>query len=133
MTGSHRNPNPGLDPGPGPSPDPVTVTVVDETTSGERRAGGECAVPGERPTLRELIRSRALQEAADSPEQPGPGQPGSGQPGPEERCALALAAFERNGFLVLVGERQVEDLDERLDLRSDPEVTFLRLVPLAGG
>jgi hypothetical protein len=32
----------------------------------------------------------------------------------EEQFAKALAAFERNGFFVLVGERQAESLDEEL-------------------
>lgn len=45
----------------------------------------------------------------------------------------ACEAFERNGFLLLVDNRQVESLEEELTLRSDSEVTFLKLVPLVGG
>jgi hypothetical protein len=44
-----------------------------------------------------------------------------------------VTAFRRNGFVVLVDERQVEDLDEVVDLFAGSVVTFLKLVPLVGG
>ncbi|OPC77038.1 hypothetical protein B4N89_41420 [Embleya scabrispora] len=52
---------------------------------------------------------------------------------PERQCALAIEAFERNGFVVLVGDRQVEDLDEPVTLAGDTEIVFLRLIALVGG
>jgi hypothetical protein len=45
----------------------------------------------------------------------------------------ACAAFTRNGFVMIVGTRQVDDLDQIIDLRRDPTVAFIRLVPLVGG
>ena len=45
----------------------------------------------------------------------------------------ALCAFGRNGFFVFVGDRQVEDLDEELTLAETDVVSFVRLIPLAGG
>jgi hypothetical protein len=51
----------------------------------------------------------------------------------EEQCARALEAFGRNGFVVLVDDRQVEELDDVVDLPVGAQVTFLRLVPLVGG
>ncbi|WP_268920458.1 hypothetical protein [Actinomadura soli] len=30
-------------------------------------------------------------------------------------------------------DRQVEDLDEEVDLTTDPDLVFVKLVPLAGG
>ena len=51
----------------------------------------------------------------------------------EEQARVAEAAFARNGFFVIVGDRQVEDLDEELDLAAETEVRFLRLTPLVGG
>ncbi|NHO85139.1 hypothetical protein HA073_29415 [Micromonospora sp. CMU55-4] len=51
----------------------------------------------------------------------------------ERQADAACAAFARNGFVLLVGDRQVEDLDEEIDLLADPEVAFVRLVPLVGG
>jgi hypothetical protein len=52
---------------------------------------------------------------------------------PETQTALAERAFAGNGFLVLVGGRQVTDPDEEIELPLGTEVTFLKLVPLAGG
>lgn len=45
----------------------------------------------------------------------------------------ALEAFERNGFILLVEDRQVETLEEEIRVRPDTQVTFLKLVPLVGG
>ena len=52
---------------------------------------------------------------------------------PEQAFEQALRAFEGNGVLVLVGEKQVQTLDERVVVRPGDAVTFLRLVPLVGG
>jgi hypothetical protein len=45
----------------------------------------------------------------------------------------AVQAFDKNRFLMLVGDRQVESLDEELMLGAETEITFLKLVPLVGG
>jgi len=51
----------------------------------------------------------------------------------EVQADAACVAFGRNGFVMLVGDHQVEDLDEVIDLSGDPEVSFVKLVPLVGG
>ena len=51
----------------------------------------------------------------------------------EAQCRQALKAFEQNGFFILIDDRQVEDLDEVIELRVDTQVSFLRLTPLVGG
>ncbi|MFC6682497.1 hypothetical protein ACFQE7_42315 [Nonomuraea ferruginea] len=51
----------------------------------------------------------------------------------ERQADAAEAAFARNGFLLLVGDRQIEDLDEEIALTTDPVVSFVKLVPLVGG
>ncbi|RIV39511.1 hypothetical protein D2L64_08505 [Micromonospora radicis] len=106
----------------------------------------------ERLTLRELIRRRIHQEVAEhNAATPAPRRL-LVQPTPTERAlngepaershrrvdaarqvALAEEAFGRNGFVVLVGDRQAEELDDEVDLRRDTEVIFLKLVPLVGG
>mgnify|MGYP000901938458 CR=1 FL=1 len=45
----------------------------------------------------------------------------------------ALDAFTSNGFVLLVNNRQVDDLDDEIDLTDQPIVTFLKLVQLVGG
>lgn len=47
--------------------------------------------------------------------------------------ARAEQAFQHNGFLILVDDRQVENLDEMLELQPQTTVTFLKLVMLIGG
>ncbi|WP_449476871.1 hypothetical protein [Streptomyces abikoensis] len=127
------------------------VRLVDETTSGERRDAWALDVAEERLTVREVIRRRVFTEVAEfnagraqagpALVRPtaaerllnGPGRDEAGRLQPQRCFESALAAFARNGFLVLVGDRQVTDLDEELDLATAAEVTFLKLVPLVGG
>jgi hypothetical protein len=51
----------------------------------------------------------------------------------EQQADLALDAWGRNAFFILVGGRQVTDLDEVLELTAESDIRFLRLVQLAGG
>ncbi|MER7753788.1 hypothetical protein [Kitasatospora sp. NPDC097643] len=130
----------------------ATVTFVDETTSGLRREAWGLAVEEQRLTLRELIRRRVLREAAEyDARRPGvfhglvqPVEAESALNGyrqraadrrvdPERQFLSAVEAFGRNGFLVLVGDRQIEELDVEVDVSADTEVCFLKLVPLVGG
>lgn len=51
----------------------------------------------------------------------------------DRQIATALSAFEANGFILLVDDRQVESLDEVIEMQPDSVVTFLKLTPLKGG
>lgn len=73
--------------------------------------------------LDELIRRRTFLEVAES----------GAQVDPEERTRVTLESFGRNGFVVLVDDRQVTALDERVRLHAGSRITFLKLVPLVGG
>jgi hypothetical protein len=86
------------------------VRLRDETMTG--REIESWMLPGlpDRLTARELVRLRWTEQADE-----------------------AFAAFERNGFAMIAGERQVDDLDEVIDLTRAAEVAFIRLVPLVGG
>src|SRR5690242_6355413 len=46
---------------------------------------------------------------------------------------VACDAFQRNGFFILVDDKQAESLDEPLALRHDTRVSFVKLTPLVGG
>lgn len=129
----------------------TTVRVYDETTSGG--CTGEFALEflTEVVTVRELIRVRVYQEVTEyNAKQParffGLVQPGvtedrlngkrDHQPRRidwEAQYQKAIEAFGRNGFLLLVDDQQLTDLDDEVVLRHDTRVTFLRLVPLVGG
>ena len=51
----------------------------------------------------------------------------------QEQFKRSLEAFGRNGFFVLVGDRQAESLDDEFTVKADTEVSFVKLVPLVGG
>ncbi len=52
---------------------------------------------------------------------------------PEKQFELAIKAFYSNGFILLVNDRQVDELEDEIEIRPDTTVTFLKLVPLVGG
>lgn len=47
--------------------------------------------------------------------------------------AQALHGFESNRYIVLIGRKQIDDLDHTVDVPPGTTVTFLRLTPLQGG
>jgi len=130
---------------------PATVTIYDETTAGERTSSLTLEFLTARVTARELIRRRVYEEVQEynlsTPENfRGLVQPTEAEQvlngyklrerrkiDWEEQYAHAVEAFERNGFFMLVDDRQVETLDEEIDLKIGTQVSFIKLVPLVGG
>jgi hypothetical protein len=51
----------------------------------------------------------------------------------EAEYQRAVAAFSARRFLLLADDCQISDLDDAIDLHAGSRVTFLRLLPLAGG
>lgn len=105
-----------------------------------------------RTTARELIRTRVREEVARHNFDPSRPYSGLVVPTPAERelnahagrrerpaadgarqAGLAEKAFAEQRFVLIVGDRQIESLDEEVDLSGGPEVIFVQLVPLAGG
>jgi hypothetical protein len=131
----------------------TTLTIRDETTFslGSDDERFTLDVPTERITVRELIRSRVNREVRDyNLRQPeyfrGLVQPTGAERtlngfkvrqgrrlDPEKQFEKAIESFHRNGFLILVNDRQVEELDDEIEVRPDTTVAFLKLVPLVGG
>ena len=129
----------------------ATLTIRDETAGGQPLNEWALEVLTERMSVRELIRSRVYQEVQDyNQKQPeffrGLVQPseaestlngykvrGRKKVDWEQQFQRALQAFERNGFFVLVGEKQAMKLEEEFDVKVDTEISFVKLVPLVGG
>ena len=131
----------------------ATLMVRDETAFklGNNDYIFPLSFPTERITVRELIRERVFQEVQDyNLRQPefycGLVKPSDAEQTLngfrltkkqlidwEQQFDKALEAFERNGFIILVGNRQVEGLDEVIEIEPESSVTFLKLVPLVGG
>jgi hypothetical protein len=51
----------------------------------------------------------------------------------QQQYDKALKAFQGNGFIILVDGRQLEELEDEIELRPDSQISFLKLVPLVGG
>ncbi len=52
---------------------------------------------------------------------------------PDVCVAKALEGFENNAFILLVDDKQIETLEEPIDISENSVVTFLKLTPLVGG
>jgi len=136
---------------------PVALTVRDETAMGQTTNELVVEFLTEVVTVRELIRARVYQEVQDyNTRQPAEFR-GLVQPSDAERTLnggklktgrqidwkaqfeRACEAVEQARVLLLVDDRQVETLEQKVVLRPktpDREatsVTFLKLTPLVGG
>ena len=135
----------------------MLLTIRDETASGSVTNELTLDVLSERITVRELIRGRVYQEVQDYNlrQRQSTGTTdfrGLVTPTDAERTLNGAArlrtpreidwkqqfdracdAFERNGFFLLIDDRQAESLEEEVTLRHDSKVSFVKLVPLVGG
>jgi hypothetical protein len=135
---------------------PVTLTIRDETTSGDVYGERSLEFPTERITVRDLIRERVYQEVQDFNRDRGERVfRGLVQPSGAERVLngkptefrlkehrqiewkpqfeKAIDAFGRNGFFILIDDKQAEDLDQEFVVGRGTVVSFVRLTPLVGG
>jgi hypothetical protein len=135
---------------------PATLTVRDETTTGAVYHEVPLEFPGERITVRELIRERVYQEVQDfNRKTQEPVFRGLVQPTDAERVLnggrpefllkqhrkiewksqfeKAVEAFDRSGFFILVGDRQAESLDQEFEIGHGTKIGFVKLTPLVGG
>ena len=129
------------------------LLIRDETTAslGKTEHTFTVHVSGEKITVRELIRQRVYQEVEEfNNRQPAVFrmlvQPNDTERtlngfkfhkprlvDPETQYEKAIEAFQGNGFIILVDDRQAESLETEIPLYPETSVTFLKLVPLVGG
>lgn len=130
----------------------VEVRLADETPAGKLVREFLLEFSSETVSARELIRGRVLAEVAkfnatstdtlfqglvaptDAEEElNGYRLRKRRQLDPEVQARKAVDAFSTGGFLLLVDERQVDDLDEEVRLHPHSKVAFVKLLPLIGG
>lgn len=127
------------------------LLIQDKTTDGKITNELVVNFLSERITVRELIRARVFQEVKDYNAKKPEYFKGLVEPSEAERTlnglrlpkkktvdwqkqyGLAVEAYEHNGFIVLVDDKQAGGLDEEIELGVGTEVSFLKLVPLVGG
>ena len=129
----------------------VLLKVLDETTTGVKEVAVELDFEVQRITVRELLEKRVYQEVYDFNRAPSRRFKGLVEPTEKEKrlneqatkqskrvdwkkqYEKALNAFEKKQILILVNKKQVTDPDEEFDIDENTEVSFLKIVPLAGG
>lgn len=129
----------------------LTLTLKDETFSGKVMREIPVSFPSEIVTIKDIIEARVRQEVeAYNNKQPeyynGLIEPSDAEKtingyklhsrkviDAEEQAYVALDAFQKNGFFVLVDKQQCTSLDEEIKLSSSTQVSFIKLTPLVGG
>jgi hypothetical protein len=131
----------------------IALNITDEAMYGQSQAGYSMTLnfPKNHISVRELIEARVREEVAHynaaQPEvfnmlvQPALAERVlNGFKFKEKKKIIereqyekAIQAFDRNGFIVLVDDLQVESLDQIIEIEPETTVTFLKLVPLVGG
>lgn len=134
----------------------VILTIHDESTSGHVYHRLPLEFPSERITVRELIRERVYQEVQDFNRREGDQvfcglvQPADAEKllngnRPEYRLKqhrmidwkqqfeMATQSFCKNGFLILIDNKQAESLDQEFVITGATEVSFVKLTLLVGG
>lgn len=129
----------------------ATLLIKDETATGKTLSETILQFETEEITVEELIEARVTAEVeryntrADQyfnglvqPQEAeitlrGYLTKGGKKIDPEKQVYIALDAFQKNGFFVLVDNQQVDRLDQKIQIRPDSSVSFVRLVPLVGG
>ena len=130
-----------------------TLTIRDEVTSNIGKADYVITIrlTAPRLTVRDLIRERVRQEVEDFNNKQSELYNGLVQPTDTERTLNgfkfrtsrkldwqeqfdgAIEGFQRNAFILMVDDSQVDDLDQVIAISPQTQVTFVKLVPLVGG
>lgn len=130
---------------------PVTITLHDTAIDGKIISEVPVSFAAERITVAELITTRVYAEVekynTTLPEYfRGLIQPKDAekvlngyklkkgkQVDAEKQAYLALDAFQKNAYFILINSRQAESLDEEVLLTPETTVSFIKLTPLVGG
>lgn len=137
------------------APNPTTITIQDQNLGGKILHELFLKFSTQRISAAELIAERVRQEVADYNNRseaallrhslvlPTPegdiviNQHSAQKPhkliDAEKQIAIALKAFESNGFFILADNRQLETLDDTVYLHDGLIVNFIKLTPLVGG
>jgi hypothetical protein len=129
----------------------VTLTIKDETAGGKTINELQLYFAGELTTVKEIIEARVMAEVeAYNNTMPayfnGLVQPGDAEKtlngyklkdrkkvDAEKQCLVALDAFQKNAFFLLIDNIQSESTDQMIVINNNTIVSFIKLTPLVGG
>lgn len=127
------------------------LTIKDQTLSGDILNEIRIQVENERTTLKDIITARVLAEVDTHNNSKNEYFKGLIQPNDtektlngfkikkrkvidgEQQVYVALDAFLKNGFFVIVDDEQVTDYNKEILVNSKTTISFLKLTPLVGG
>ncbi len=131
--------------------DMTTFTIKDETVTGDILNELRIKVANERITIKDIITARVESEVESYNNKLPEYFKGLIQPSEAEKTLngfkikdkkkidvekqvfVALDAFQKNGYFVLVDNQQAETLEEEVLLSKTTTVSFVKLTPLVGG
>lgn len=129
----------------------ATLKIKDETSGGEILNEISVSLKSSTVTIREIIEARVEHEVnvynQKLPEYfQGLVQPTNAEKtlngykmrerkkvDPEKQVYIALDAFQKNGYFVLVDDKQAESLEQEVTVKPQTVVSFVKLTPLVGG
>lgn len=129
----------------------MTLKITDETYAGEILSEISLNFKAETVSIKEIIRERVSQEVETYNNKKPSYFNGLVEPSNAERTIngyklkerkiidaekqvyIALDAFQKNGFFILVDDLQCEDLEQKVELNADTKISFIKLTPLVGG
>lgn len=129
----------------------MTITVKDEAFNGKVLNEITIALKEERVTVRDLIEARVWAEVEAYNKKVPEFYNGLVQPSDaeqtlngyrlktcknidaEQQVYVALDAFQKNGFFILVDQVQAETLDQVIRINENSHISFIKLTPLVGG
>ncbi|MEM6631078.1 MAG: hypothetical protein AAF694_15460 [Bacteroidota bacterium] len=125
-----------------------TLTISDETATGKLLQKISLAFESEYISVKELIEARVREEISRYTQDVNSYKNALVLPTDlesrlnkkkrptidvEKQIYVALDAFQKNGFFILVDDEQVESLSEKFLIGDSTQVSFVKLTPLVGG
>lgn len=129
----------------------VTISIKDESFSGKLLQELRVEFSNSLVTIRDIIEARVRKEVENYNQRLPDYYNGLIQPSDAEKTIngfklrerkkidaekqvyVALDAFQKNGFFVLVDNQQSTSLEQEVKLSPDTQIGFVKLTPLVGG
>ncbi len=129
----------------------ITLLIKDETFGGDTLNELEVTFSSELTTVKEIINARVKAEVENYNNKMPEYYKGLIQPGDAEKTIngfkikdrkkvdaekqylVALNAFQKNGFFILIDNIQSESLEQMVVINKNTNISFLKLTPLVGG
>ena len=129
----------------------LSVTINDSTGTGKITNSINLFFKHELITVKELIEARVIKEVKDFNERQPEYFQGLVQPtraeqtlngyrlrerkkiDAEKQVYIALDAFQKNGYFVLIDDKQADSLEQEVLLTASSTINFVKLTPLVGG